>query len=380
MPNETFRDESLTRVLADALRDEMGSAGFKLMEVCGTHTMSIYRFGLRGMFPPGLELLSGPGCPVCVTPTAYIDWAVAAARQPGVVVATFGDMIRVPGSSSSLEKERSSGADIRVVYSALDALALADAMPGSTVVFLGIGFETTAPTVAATVSEAARRGLSNFGVLSGHKLVPPALIHLASAGPDLAGLLCPGHVSVVIGWGAYVPLAKTYGMPCVVAGFEPVDILRGVLMLVRQRNEGRAVVENAYPRAVSRAGNLPAQREMRKVFEAVDSEWRGLGLIPGSGLALREEYRRFDAAARLEVEVEATRETPGCLCGTILAGLGRPEECPHFGSACTPENPLGPCMVSSEGTCAAHYRYGRHQRSPQRPVFAPLHRGKRRDR
>ncbi len=336
------------------------------MEVCGTHTMSIYRFGLRQLLPDRLHLLSGPGCPVCVTPTHYIDWAVAAARLPGTVVATFGDMVRVPGSTSSLERERASGADVRVVYSPLDALGLAEATPGSTVVFLGIGFETTAPTVAATVLEADRRSVGNFVVLTGHKLVPPALMHLASQASDLGGLLCPGHVSVVIGWGAYLPLAEQHGIPCVVAGFEPVDVLQGILMLVRQVNEGRVAVENAYPRTVSKEGNARAIRLMAAVFEEVDSDWRGLGPITASGLALRERYRRFDAAGRLDVIVEPSRETPGCLCGAILAGLARPWECQHFGTACTPEAPLGSCMVSSEGTCAAHYRYGRYERSPQR--------------
>jgi hydrogenase expression/formation protein HypD len=366
MPAGTFRDESLTRSLADAIREETHGAELKLMEVCGTHTMSIYRFGLRQLLPEGLDLLSGPGCPVCVTQTRYIDWAVAAARLPGTVVATFGDMVRVPGSTSSLEDEKAGGADIRIVYSPLDALALAETLRGSTVVFLGIGFETTAPTVAATILEAERRRVANFAVLTGHKLVPPALRHLASEGSGLGGLLCPGHVSVVIGWAAYLPLAQEHGIPCVVAGFEPVDILQGVLMLVRQINAGRAAVENAYSRTVSKEGNTRALRLMAQVFEETDSDWRGLGLIPLSGLALRERYRRFDAATRLAVDVEPTRETPGCLCGAILAGLARPWDCPHFGAACTPEAPLGPCMVSGEGTCAAHYRYGGHERSPQR--------------
>jgi hydrogenase expression/formation protein HypD len=356
---ESFRAEPITRGLAEAVRREAADAPLKLMEVCGTHTMSIYRFGLRQLLPDGLKLLSGPGCPVCVTPTRYVDWAVAAARRPGVVVATFGDMVRVPGSTSSLERERAAGADVRIVYSPLDALALAERLSGSTVVFLGIGFETTAPTVAATIAEAHKRETENFVVLCGHKLVPPALMHLASSGPDLGGLLCPGHVSVVIGWGAYVPVAERFGIPCVVAGFEPADILRGVLMLVRQRNSGRAAVENAYPRVVSEEGNLHALDLMREVFREADSDWRGLGCIPVSGLALRGPYKQFDAEARIDVDVEPTRETPGCLCGGILAGLAGPLDCPHFGKACTPETPLGPCMVSSEGTCAAHYRYGR---------------------
>jgi hydrogenase expression/formation protein HypD len=358
-PLKGFRQESLTKALASRIGEELGCSSLKLMEVCGTHTMSIYRFGLRDLLPKGLELLSGPGCPVCVTPTRYIDWAVAAVRLPGVVVATFGDMMRVPGSTSSLEDERARGGDVRIVYSPLDALGLAQRMSGKTVVFLGIGFETTAPTVAATILEAEKRKVSSFVVLCGHKLVPPALVHLASCGPDLGGLLCPGHVSVVIGWGAYEPIARDHGIPCVVAGFEPVDILRGVLMLARQRLSGRAEVQNAYPRVVTREGNTQAKELMSAVFETVKSEWRGLGEIPASGLALRDQFRKFDAAARLEVEVEPTKETPGCLCGPILAGLARPQECPHFGGACTPERPLGPCMVSSEGSCAAHYRYRR---------------------
>ncbi len=341
-----------------------------LMEVCGTHTVAISRWGLRSLMPPDLKLLSGPGCPVCVTPVSEIDRAVAAARTPGVVVATFGDMMRVPGSASSLDEERARGADVRIVYSPLDALGAARGNPAAEVVLVGVGFETTSPAIAATVLEAEREGVANFSVLPLFKLVPPALDMLARVpGRPLDGFLCPGHVSVVIGSRAYEPVAERFGIPCVVAGFEPVDILASIAMLLEQvrgvrEGRARAVVETQYRRAVRPEGNLRAQELLDTVFEVRDAEWRGIGGIPRSGYAFRERFRAFDAAARLELPATAAVEASGCICGDIMLGRKIPPDCPLFATRCTPRDPVGPCMVSSEGACAAFHRYERGGRGP----------------
>ena len=359
---DEFRDPKLVRTAREALRREAeGLPPLAFMEVCGTHTMSAFRFGVRGLLPPNVRLLSGPGCPVCVTPNAYLDRAVAYSRRKDVIVATFGDMLRVPGSRSSLEKERAGGADVRVVYSPLDALDIARAEPLRRILFLGVGFETTAPLVAASLLEARRRGLKNFLVLCGHKRVPPALEALLDVKElRLHGFLCPGHVSAVIGADAYLPVARGHGIPCVIAGFEPLDMIQGLIMLLEQARTGSAEVRNQYSRVVAREGNRKAREILETVFEAVDAPWRGLGPIPGSGLRLRDGFREFDAEAALPLELpEAPRENPACLCGQVLQGLKVPPECALFGKACRPETPVGPCMVSSEGTCAAHYKYGR---------------------
>jgi len=356
---DEYRDPDLTRRLARAIR-ETSTRPARFMELCGTHTMAIARHGLTQMFPPTVEMVSGPGCPVCVTATEEIDRAVKLARTPGVVVATFGDLVRVPGSQGSLARERAAGARVEVVYSPLDALALARAEPKMQVVFLGIGFETTAPTVAAAVKSAQRLGLENFSVLSAHKLLPPALDALLS-GPELglSGFLCPGHVTVVIGTDPYQPVAREHGLPCVVGGFEPADILAAILMLVKQVEEGRSQVEIAYGRAVSPEGNQEARRLMDEVFQPVDAAWRGLGVIPQSGLDLRPEFAHFDARRRLDLEVPPAQDPPACRCGDVLRGLVRPPECKLFARACRPTSPVGPCMVSAEGTCAAWYKYRR---------------------
>lgn len=329
-----------------------------LMEVCGTHAHQFARYGLDQMLPEGVELLSGPGCPVCVTSAGEIDAAIALARIPGVVIATFGDMVRVPGSDSTLAEERARGADVRVIFSPFEAVELA----GETdrpVVLLGVGFETTAPGVAVALIEARRRALGNFTVFCAHKRLMPALEALMAA-PDVAidGLLAPGHVSTVIGWGAYIDFVARHRVPCVVAGFEPHEMLRGIRALVRQLAEGRAEVENEYP-PVSREGNPRALAALAEVFEPCDSEWRGLGVIHASGMALRAEYADFDALTRFGVTVKPGREDRRCHCGEVLRGAMRPEDCSAFGHACTPAHPLGPCMVSSEGACAAAYKYGR---------------------
>ncbi|MFW5867299.1 MAG: hydrogenase formation protein HypD [Armatimonadota bacterium] len=344
------------RALAEEIA-EVADRPMTLMEVCGTHAHQFARYGLAQMIPTQVQLLSGPGCPVCVTSASEIDAALELARKPGVTIATFGDMVRVPGSESTLAHERARGAGVKVLFSPMEAVDLAEQADGE-VVLLGVGFETTAPGVAVAVAEAKRRGLPNFSTMTAHKRLIPALDALMAAEDVFVhGLLAPGHVSTIIGAGAYREFVEEHGVPCVVAGFEPDQILRGVLALVKQLAEGRAEVENAYPSAVSEEGNVKALAAIDEVFEPCDSEWRGLGVIPGGGLALREEYADLDALARFEVELPESREHPACRCGEVLRGAIRPPECSAFGAACTPEHPLGPCMVSSEGACAAVYKY-----------------------
>ncbi|MEW6515846.1 MAG: hydrogenase formation protein HypD [candidate division FCPU426 bacterium] len=333
----------------------------KYMEVCGTHTMAAFRSGLRTLLPESISLLSGPGCPVCVTPADFIDQAVALARLQDVVIVTFGDLLRVPGSRSSLERERAGGAEVRVAYSPLDALAWAAQEPQRRFVFLAIGFETTIPAIAVSVLQAAERRLDNVSFLCALKLMPPALAALLrSPALKLDGLLCPGHVSVMIGPEPYAFLAKSHHLPCVVAGFEPGDMVAGVLMLLRQSCGHRAEVEIQYHRSVKPGGLLRARQLWESVFEPSPSRWRGLGWIPESGLKLRPEFSAWDADRLYpETQVPAAVENPACRCGEVLQALVLPGQCPLFASGCTPEEPQGPCMVSSEGTCAAYYRYGR---------------------
>jgi hydrogenase expression/formation protein HypD len=331
----------------------------RLMEVCGTHTVSIARYGLRKVLPPTIELISGPGCPVCVTSQSDIDRMISLARIPGTTIATFGDMVRVPGSDSSLARERAQGADIRVVYSPLDALKVAAAEPERKVIFLGVGFETTAPTIAATALEARSQRLKNFFVFSAHKTVPRALKALLELGEvKLNGFLLPGHVSAVIGSRPYEFLARDYALPCVISGFEPLDILQSVLMLVRQVKIRTPRVEIQYRRGVDEEGNRKAQEVMARAFKQSDVEWRGIGCIPGTGLAFREELAELDAARAFDLPRVQSRENPGCRCGEVLRGVIRPRECGLFADVCTPGNPVGPCMVSFEGSCAAAYKYG----------------------
>ncbi|MCE5219395.1 hydrogenase formation protein HypD [bacterium] len=330
-----------------------------LMEVCGTHSHALARYGIKQLLPSGVRMLSGPGCPVCVTPTRDIDLLVALARHEGVTLCTFGDMMRVPGTRSSLSLERAIGADVRVVYSPMEAVEYASADQARQVVFAGVGFETTAPMVAVSVLAAAEAGLTNYSVLSAHKTVPPALSALMEADDvRIDGFLCPGHVSAVIGMHPYEAIAARYRVPCVVAGFEATDLLLGLQMLLDQIDAGKACAENAYERSVRPEGNLHAQTVMAEVFEPCDSEWRGLGRIPDSGLRLRSKYACFDASVRCPMVVEASQDPPGCRCGEVLRGALLPEECPLFASDCTPAAPVGPCMVSTEGACAAAYRYG----------------------
>ncbi len=360
---DEYRNPRIAQKLLDEIRTLLCDCadGMVLMEVCGTHTMSIARAGIRRLLAGKIRLLSGPGCPVCVTPNHYLDKAVAYGRRKDVILATFGDMMKVPGSSSSLEKEKSKGTSVIVVYSPLDALKIAEQNPQKKIIFLGIGFETTAPTVAATIKIAREKNTKNFFVHCGHKLVPPAMKVLVND-PELRidGFICPGHVSALIGSRPYDFIARDYGIPCVIAGFEPIDILQTILMLVRQIvGKDAPLIEIQYSRVVRAEGNVKALEMMSEVFEVTKSdEWRGLGTIPESGLKLNEHFCDFDAEENITVEVEETVEHPGCICGAILRGVKTPPECGLFKKVCTPENPIGACMVSSEGTCAAYYKYG----------------------
>ncbi len=335
------------------------------MEICGGHTHAIYKHGLESYLPEGLELVHGPGCPVCVIPMGRVDDAISLSLLPGVTLACFGDMLRVPGAKRSLLDARAAGADVRVVYSPLDALHLAEALPDRQVVFFAVGFETTAPSTAVTVLEADRRGVANFSVFCNHvTVVPPLRAVLEAKEVQLDGFIGPGHVSAVIGWRPYKAITEGYGKPVVVSGFEPLDILQSVHMLVRQLSEGRCEVENQYRRVVSERGNLAAQRVVEQTMELrPSSEWRGLGEIPWSGLRVRPEFALHDAEQRFEVPGRRVGDPRACQCGQVLRGLIQPWECRVFAKACTPERPIGTCMVSSEGACAAYYNYGRHNRA-----------------
>ncbi|PKN33056.1 MAG: hydrogenase formation protein HypD [Deltaproteobacteria bacterium HGW-Deltaproteobacteria-19] len=358
---DEYRDPSLIRGLlarigetADSLADRVVT----LMEVCGTHTQAIARHGLKALFPRNLRLISGPGCPVCVTSTGDVDAALHLAGLKNVTFATFGDMLRVPGSGGrSLQTLRASGADVRVVSSAADCLAMAEADPARNIVFMGIGFETTSPTVASAILAARKRGLSNLSAFSVHKVVPPVLQALLDdPALHIDGFLCPGHVSTITGTAAYERIPVS-GRAAVITGFEPADILEGVLMLLRQIAEGTFSVEIQYARGVKEEGNARAREILERVFCPSDAEWRGLGTIPGSGLQFREEFGAWDARTRYPIPEMAVEEIKGCSCGEILRGVRTPEECPLFRRTCTPSKPVGPCMVSSEGTCAAHFKY-----------------------
>ena len=346
MDLSAFKDPALAKGLIHSI-DSWAPEQATLMEVCGTHTVAIARNGLRDLMPNDTKLVSGPGCPVCVTSNEDIDTVIALARIPNVMIATFGDMTRVPGSTSSLLKEQAEGRSINIVYSPLDALKLAQEHPDKEIVFVGVGFETTTPLVAMAIKRAQALGLKNFSVFVAHKNMPNALEVIVSD-PELKidALILPGHVSTIIGT-----------KPGVITGFEPVDVLQGIAMIMRQLHEGRAEIEIAYSRGVMREGNPVALAAIDEVFDTVDATWRGLGVIPGSGYAIREEFEDFDAGKRFHPEVEPTQNPKGCRCGDVLRGIMAPDECPLFRKVCTPENPVGPCMVSSEGSCAAYYRY-----------------------
>jgi len=356
-----FDDPERVEALRERLHAQMCDSRhrYTIMEVCGTHTHAIASAGLRRLLPPGIKLISGPGCPVCVTPVDYMDRAVALARRSDIILCTFGDLLRVPATKTSLERERAEGADVRTCYSARDALAIAQQNPEQRVVFLGVGFETTLPTIAAALEEAEREGIGNFLVLPGAKLIEPPLRALLDDGEvDVDAFLLPGHVSVIVGSNAYRFLSDEYAVASAIVGFTPVDILSGISELVSQLQAGQPRVANLYKRVVTAEGNVRARELMTHFFVRADTRWRGLGEIPGSGLAFRPAFAHRDAW-RLPVEVLPSREPPGCRCGEVLKGTIEPPECPLFDKACVPENPIGACMVSSEGTCAAWYRHER---------------------
>jgi hydrogenase expression/formation protein HypD len=354
---DEYRDADIAKALIQKIKTA-SKRPVRLMEVCGTHTVSIFRSGIRSVLPETISLLSGPGCPVCVTDQQEIDAFIELARLDNVIVATFGDLMRVPGSYSSLQRERAEGHDIRVVYSTFDALEVAQKKPHKKVVFLGVGFETTAPTIAAAIQQADQMKIENFSVISAHKLVPPALETLMSLeGVQLDGFILPGHVSVIIGLNAYRPFFDRYQIPCVVAGFEPADILQAVSMLVEMIETSNPGLENAYPRAVTEQGNTKAQKILQDIFEPADACWRGIGMIPQSGLKIRDEYAVHDAEKQFDIRVPEPKIPPGCACGDILTGKKQPPDCKLYKKVCTPSDPVGPCMVSTEGTCAAYYRY-----------------------
>jgi len=347
--------------LIDAACEALGRQ-INIMEVCGTHTVSIFRNGIRSILPGSLKLLSGPGCPVCVTDQGYIDTILELADRRDCIIATYGDMIRVPGKGWSLETKRAK-ADVRIVLSSEDALQLARDNPGKTVVFIAVGFETTAPATAVVAEEAAAESIGNFCILSGHKLVVPAMrALLAGKNNKIDAFLCPGHVSVIIGYGAFGEIVEDFGRPCVVAGFEAVQIIEGLAEIFRQLSSGRAELKSMYPAVVTEKGNAAAQRVIDECFEPADGYWRGLGQIEKSTLKLKDEYARFDAFKRFDITEAPAEEERGCRCGQVLCGLIEPPECALFGQTCTPQDPVGPCMVSSEGACAAWFKYGREPR------------------
>lgn len=356
-----FRDPALVRAVLAEIRRAV-TRPWVVMEICGGQTHALVRSGLDRLLPPQIELVHGPGCPVCVTPLAVLDRAHAIARLPGVIFASYGDMLRVPGSGADLFAVRAAGGDVRVVTSPLDAVAIARANPDRQVVFFAIGFETTAPANAMSVVQARREGLANFSVLVSQVCVPGAMRAILSApGNRVQAFLAAGHVCAVMGWREYPPLAREFKVPIVVTGFEPLDLARGLLLAVKQLEEGRAGVENAYPRAVSEGGNAAARAVMDTVFRLGDHAWRGIGVIPESGLHLRDEWAEFDAARRFDVVGLRPVEPPVCIAGEILQGRRRPVDCPAFDAPCTPEHPLGATMVSHEGACNAYHRYGRRR-------------------
>ncbi len=357
---DEYRDGSATARLAAAIAQAV-TRPWTIMEVCGGQTHTIVKYGIDEILPAGIELVHGPGCPVCVTSLEMIDRAHAIASRPGVIFCSFGDMLRVPGSRGDLLQVKAQGGDVRVVYSPVDAVNLAAANPDREVVFFAIGFETTAPPNAMAVWMAKQRRLTNFSVLVSHVLVPPAMTAiLQSPGNRVQGFLGPGHVCTVMGCGEYAPIARDFHVPIVITGFEPLDLLEGVLRTVRQLEAGRAEVENQYGRAVRPEGNLQSRQLIERVFEVCDRAWRGIGPIPKSGLNLRDEYGAFDAELRFDVDAIRTQESSVCISGEILKGHKKPRDCPAFGKECTPMSPLGATMVSSEGACAAYFAYGRH--------------------
>ena len=359
---DEYRDAEAVHRFARAI-ERITTREWAIMEICGGQTHAIVKYGVDELLPEKIQLLHGPGCPVCVTPVELIDKAVDIAARPDVIFTSFGDMLRVPGTHGDLLSAKSRGGDVRIVYSPLDALKLAQANPDKQVVFFAVGFETTAPANAMAVYQAAQRGIENFSILVSHVLVPPAIEAILGS-PDnrVQGFLAAGHVCAVVGYEEYYPLAAKYHVPFVVTGFEPLDIMQGIFMIVRQLESGRAEVENQYVRCVRREGNVPAQQIITDVFKVVPRKWRGIGEIPLSGLGLRAPYASFDAERRFDLQNYSAEESTECRSGDVMRGKLKPSQCPAFGTRCTPENPLGAPMVSSEGACAAYYRYRRQER------------------
>jgi len=355
---DEYRDPELGKKLLERIHRQ-STRPVKLMEFCGGHTVAIFKHGIRQLLPTTIEMLSGPGCPVCVTATADLDKAIAMARLPDVIVTSFGDMLRVPGSYSSLQKAKAEGGDIRIVYSTQDALAIARDNTNKSVIFIGIGFETTAPTIAASILQAEQENINNYYVLSLHKLCPPIMKALLDREEiNLDGIIAPGHVSSIIGAYPYQFIPGDYNIACAISGFEPLDILLCIDMLVNQIESGDYKVEIAYRRGVKPEGNKQAVQLMETVFEVGDANWRGIGAVPASGLKIRSRYEQFDAESKFDVDPGPAHEPKGCICGSILRGVSTPLECKLFRNSCTPEHPVGPCMVSDEGSCATYYHYG----------------------
>jgi hydrogenase expression/formation protein HypD len=353
-----YRDPELGKKLLERI-ERNSQKHIRLMEFCGGHTVAIFKHGLRQLLPSNIEMLSGPGCPVCVTASADLDRTIALGKLPNVIMTSFGDMVRIPGSRSSLQKAKAEGADVRIVYSAQDALKIAKENPGKSVIFIGIGFETTAPTIAASILQAEQEKIKNYYVLSLHKVCPPIMKAILDLGEvKLDGIICPGHVSAIIGSRPYQFLPDEYNIACAISGFEPVDILLAVDSLVEQIESGQPKVDIAYRRGVKEEGNPAALKLMEKVFEIGEADWRGIGIVSQSGLQIKPEYEKYDAGKKFNIKVGATREPKGCICGAVLRGVSTPLECKLFRKACTPERPVGPCMVSSEGSCATYYQYG----------------------
>jgi hydrogenase expression/formation protein HypD len=353
---DEFRNKDLVMNLADLINKAV-TRDYTFMEVCGGHTAAIHRFGIPSLLPDNIRLISGPGCPVCVTGTDFIDKAITYSKMNEVILTTFGDLLRVPGSASSLEKEKAAGADIRIVLSGLEAIEIAGRNPESMVIFLGIGFETTAPGTAVTIKQAKKQNINNFFLLSAHKVMPPAMEAIIKEGVRLDGFICPGHVATITGSSIFNFIPERFNLGCVVTGFEPVDILQSILMLIRQVNQNNAKVEIEYNRAVTVKGNSIAQRLLSEVFEPYDAPWRGFGVIPLSGLTLKKDFEKFNIEKKIPLEINFHEDNDLCICGKILRGLQTPADCPLFAEICFPENPVGACMVSNEGTCNNWYKF-----------------------
>lgn len=355
---EEFRNSKLAKKISEAIFKKADGLGkVNIMEVCGTHTMAVGRFGIRDILPENVNLISGPGCPVCVTPKSYIDKAIALANIKNVIVVTFGDMLKVPGSDATL-RNQGMNTKVKMVYSALDAVEIAKASPDKKAVFLAVGFETTSPTIAQSIRYAKNIGIKNYFIFCANKIMPPAMEFLAKdVCLNIDGFLCPAHVSAIIGAKPYERIVKKYNVPCVIGGFEPIDILLSVLMIIGQIKKGKACVENEYNRVVKPCGNQKALSLLKDVFVEVDSEWRGIGIIPKSGLVLNKRYSDFDVEKNIKMPNIKTKPDKGCLCGSVLKGIKKPEDCKMFGKTCTPEHPVGACMVSSEGACAAKFKF-----------------------